>query len=113
MSAMHVGVNALFFDPGVSGGSETYLRELVPRMAAARPRTTFSVVCGPRGARALRADGWDDIVHLELLRANDGERVRKTLAEQVALPAMARRRGWDVLHSLANLGRSGRACRAS
>src|SRR3954447_19540960 len=31
------------------------------------------------------------------------ERVPKLLAQQVALPRLARRRGWSVLHSLANL----------
>ena len=32
-----VALNALFLDPGVSGGTETYLRELVPALAAERP----------------------------------------------------------------------------
>jgi glycosyltransferase involved in cell wall biosynthesis len=98
-----VGLNALFFDPGVSGGSETYLRELVPALAAARPHAQLSVVSGPRGLTALRELGWEDIVRLERLPANDRERVRKTAAEQVLLPHLARIRGWDVLHSLSNL----------
>jgi glycosyltransferase involved in cell wall biosynthesis len=98
-----VGLNALFFDPGVSGGSETYLRELVPALAAARPDVELHVVSGPRGTAALRAAGWEDFVRLVQLPANDRERVRKTVAEQLVLPRLARRRGWDLLHSLSNL----------
>ena len=67
----HVGFNALFLDPGVSGGPETYLRGLVPAIAAEFPSLELTVVTTRRGARALRADGWTDfarVVHLPVRR---------------------------------------------
>jgi glycosyltransferase involved in cell wall biosynthesis len=99
----HVALNALFLDPGRSGGPETYLRGLVPALAREFPRTRFTVVTTRRGAAALRRDGWTDFCSIVQLPCDDGERVRRLAAEQVRLPGLAARRGWDVLHSLASL----------
>jgi glycosyltransferase involved in cell wall biosynthesis len=99
----HVGLNALFLDPGRSGGSETYVRELVPRLVQARPDTRFTLVCSRRGASALRAEGWGEMLVLEALASDDDERLRKLFAEQVTLPWLTRRRRFDLLHSLANM----------
>lgn len=98
-----VGINALFLDPGASGGSETYLRALVPALAAAAPGLELEVATTRRGAAALVGEGWTDLARISALPVDAGERVRHLVAEQVRLPALARRRGWDVLHSLANL----------
>jgi glycosyltransferase involved in cell wall biosynthesis len=98
----HVGVNALFLDPGVSGGPETYLRGLLPAIARAHPRLELTIVTTRRGARALRADGWADFARVLHLPFDEGQRERRLLAEQVALVALARRRRFDVLHSLAS-----------
>jgi glycosyltransferase involved in cell wall biosynthesis len=98
-----VGINALFLDPGRSGGPETYMRELVAALVEEAPRTRFTLVTTRRGAVALARDGWAERVELVALPADEGERVRRQVAEQVLLPRLARRRGFDVLHSLASV----------
>jgi glycosyltransferase involved in cell wall biosynthesis len=98
---VHVALNALFLDPGVSGGVETVMRGLVPALRAARPELRLTTVTTRRGARALRAEGWPDVV---ALRADEGERLARLAAEQVALPRWCRRAGVDLLHSPASLG---------
>jgi glycosyltransferase involved in cell wall biosynthesis len=99
----HVGVNALFLEPGRSAGTETYLRGLVPALAREHPSTRFSVVTTRKGAAGLRADGWTDFCSLVQLPADEGERLRRLRAEQLTYPVLGRRRGWDVLHSLASV----------
>ena len=99
-----VGFNALFLDPGVSGGSETYLRALVPALVEGNPAVQFELATTRRGARALSDEPWADSVALLRLPCDDDEPARRTLVEQILLPRLARRRGWDVLHSLANRG---------
>ena len=97
-----VGLNALFLDPGVSGGSETYLRSLVPALVEGFPATRFELATTRRGARALREESWAGSVEVLDLGCDDDQPFRRTLAEQISLPRLARARGWDVLHSLAN-----------
>ncbi len=94
--------NALFLDPGVSGGTETYLRSLVPAIAAERPDVRIRVLTTGRGARALVDAGWQEWAHITALRAEEGRRVRRLAGEQVAVPRHSR--DADVLHSLANTG---------
>jgi glycosyltransferase involved in cell wall biosynthesis len=100
----HVGFNALFLDPGVSGGPETYLRGLVPAIAEEFPPLELTVFTTRRGAAALRADGWTAFTRVVALPCDEGQRMRRLLAEQLAVVAAARRRGVDVLHSLASTG---------
>jgi glycosyltransferase involved in cell wall biosynthesis len=99
----HVMLNALFLDPSVSGGPETYLRELTPALARAAPQMRLTVVTTRSGAKALGADGWGDFAELQALPCEDGQRLRRTFAEQVLLPGLARRTGADLIHSLASL----------
>jgi glycosyltransferase involved in cell wall biosynthesis len=98
-----VGINALFLDPGRSGGPETYLRELLGALVEEAPQTRFVVVTTRRGAAALARDGWRSHVELVALPADEGQRIRRQLAEQALLPLLARRRRFDVLHSLASV----------
>jgi glycosyltransferase involved in cell wall biosynthesis len=98
-----VGINALFLDPGRSGGPETYMRELVGALVEEAPRTRFALVTTRRGAAALARDGWRERVQLVALPADEGERVRRQVAEQLLLPRLARDRRFDVLHSLASV----------
>lgn len=100
----HVGFNALFLDPGVSGGPETYLRGLVPAIAGEFPALELSVVTTRRGASALRADGWTDFARIIALPCDEGERFKRLAAEQVAVNTVALRRRFDLLHSLASTG---------
>jgi glycosyltransferase involved in cell wall biosynthesis len=98
-----VGINALFLDPGRSGGPETYMRELVGALVEEAPQIRFVLVTTRRGAAALAREGWDQRVELLALPADEGQRVRRQFAEQVLLPRLARRRRFDVLHSLASV----------
>ncbi len=98
-----VGLNALFLDPGVSGGPETYLRQLVPAIAAREPRLELEVATTRRGAAGLARDGWGDFARLVALPVDEGERVRHLAVEQLLLPRRGRRGDWDVLHNVSNL----------
>jgi glycosyltransferase involved in cell wall biosynthesis len=97
-----VALNALFLNPGRSGGPETYLRGLVPALACEFPDVRFVVVTTGSGASALRADGWTDFVAIHELPVREEERTRRLVAEQVLLPRFARS-GVDLVHSLATL----------
>src|SRR5687768_8058431 len=96
-------LNALFLDPSVSGGPETYMRGLVPALARERPGTRLTVITTRSGAVALRGDGWNEWADVRELPCEDGQRLRRTWSEQVLLPRLARRLRADVLHSLASL----------
>lgn len=98
-----VGINALFLDPGRSGGTETYMRELVAALVEEAPRTRFTIVTTRRGAAALVAEGWRERAEIVALPADEGERLRRQVAEQEMLPRLARRKRFDVLHSLASV----------
>jgi glycosyltransferase involved in cell wall biosynthesis len=99
-----IAFDALFLDPGVSGGPETVLRGLVPAIAAAAPELDITVVTSRRGARALRADSWTDFARIVALPCDDDTRLRKLVMQQLVLARLARERGWDLVHSLSNLG---------
>jgi glycosyltransferase involved in cell wall biosynthesis len=99
-----VALNALFLDPAVSGGPETYIRGLVPALARAYPALELIVLTTRRGARALRADAWMDFARVLHLPADEGQRGRRLLAEQVLAAGAARRWGADLIHSLASTG---------
>lgn len=96
-------LNALFLDPHVSGGPETYLRGLAPALARAEPDARLTIVSTVSGAAALRADGWEAWASIRSLPCEDGQRLRRTWAEQWLLPRLARRLGADLLHSLASI----------
>lgn len=95
--------NALYLAPGVSGGPETYLRGLVPALAAERQDMRISVVTTRSGREALYTDGWADFATLEALPCEDSQRGRRQWAEQGLLPRLARQRNADIVHSLASI----------
>lgn len=99
-----IAFDALFLDPGVSGGPETVMRGLVPAIAAADPRVEITVATSRRGARSLRAAGWGDFSRIVALPSDDDARVRKLVTQQLMLARLARERGWQLVHSLSNLG---------
>ena len=106
-------LNALFLDPGVSGGTETYLRGLVPALAAERPGHALSVADdAPRRARAARAAGWRRGRASSPLPRDEGQRLRRPgrRAGRAARASRARR-GADVAalarqHRAAGVARS-------
>lgn len=97
-------LNALFLDPGASGGVDTYLRGLAPALVRALPGLELSVATTARGAAALRDEGWESWATVVEFGFEDGQRLRRQTVEQVLLPFVARRRRVDLLHSLASLG---------
>src|SRR5918992_3268872 len=102
-SPARVMLNALFLDPAASGGPETYMRGLVPALHRERPGARLTVVTTRSGAAALRRDDWAEWAEVRALPCEDGQRLRRTWAEQVLLPRLAWRLKADVLHSLASL----------
>ena len=104
MTVASVTFNALFFAPGVSGGTETYLRGLVPALAAEYPHLRQTVITTRSGARALRADGFGRFCDVVSLRSEEGQRLWRLSGEQLMVPYLARRRESAVLHSLGNTG---------
>jgi len=97
----HVAINALFLDPGISGGPETYLRGLVGGLREVASTCRFEVITTRRGTRRLREDGWDDVTELP---CDEGDRGARAFAELVRLPRYARRGGADLIHSTASIG---------
>ncbi|MEO8969744.1 MAG: glycosyltransferase family 1 protein, partial [Solirubrobacteraceae bacterium] len=102
--ARSIILNALFLDPDVSGGPETYLRGLAPALRAGRPDAELAVVTTRRGGEALAASDWPARgIRIIVLPCDDGQRVRRQIAEQIRLPRLAAGRGADILHSLASV----------
>jgi glycosyltransferase involved in cell wall biosynthesis len=98
-------LNALFLHPGASGGVDTYLRGLAPALLRAAPELELSVATTRLGALALRSEGWEDWCEVVEFPCDDGQRIRRQTAEQLLMPFEAkRRRGIQLLHSLASVG---------
>jgi glycosyltransferase involved in cell wall biosynthesis len=94
----HVGINAVFLEPGM-GGLDTYMRELMPELLDAGSGLRFSVFANASGAESLRAQPWATeaaVVTHPLL----GRRPARALSELVMLGPLARRQGVDLLHSV-------------
>lgn len=106
---MHLGIDLLFLVPGQTGGRETYARELLPELRAARPDWRVSAFVSREAATAgWWRDGCDD-VHV-LGRSSGRSRARWAAGELVSLPRAAR--DVDVLWSAANFAPfGGRAAR--
>jgi len=97
---VHVGLNAVFLDPGRSGGPETYLRGLAPALAAEFPNVRFTIATTRRGAAALKRDGFTDVIEVP---TDEGERLNRLRAEEWLVPRLAAREEWDIVHSLASV----------
>ncbi len=98
----HAVLNALFLAPGVSGGPETYLRGLAPALAAEYPKLRLTIVTTGSGAAFLRDIGFGDFADVRGLPCEDGQRLRRTAAEQILLPRAALRARGQLIHSLAS-----------
>ena len=94
---MHVGLNALHLVPRETGGSELYVRRLIPALLEARPDIRLTVFVSREGSE-LRQAAWASEVDLTVLPVRARSRVRRVLAEQTLLPPRARQ--LDLLHNL-------------
>lgn len=110
IEATTVAVNAMFLDPGVSGGVETYVRAMVPEMQRQAPQARFVVCTTGRGAALLKADPAFGPVEVVALRSEEGQRLRRGRAEQLALPRVARRHGAGCCGAPPPPRRCGPAC---
>src|SRR5437870_4737902 len=93
--ALRIGVNALYLIPGGVGGTEIYLRSLLPALAEiGRTHRYFVFTNRETGADLVPADGAWEHVPLNVHAVNRPARI---LCEQTELPLEVRRRGLDVL----------------
>jgi len=94
---VRVGLNCIFLVGGLTGGMETYARELIPRLAAEGVDTVAFV---------NRQTAGDDLGAGEqvVVPVDASDRVQWVRGEQLMLPGLAARAGCDVVHSLASTG---------
>ena len=89
----HVGLNALFLEPGRSAGPETYLRGLVPALAREFPELALHGRDDAQGRRrTARATAGPTSARVVQLPCDEGERLRPPAGRAGHLPG-ARRRG--------------------
>ncbi|WP_233248414.1 glycosyltransferase family 1 protein [Desulfonatronum sp. SC1] len=95
---LRVGLNLLYLLPGIVGGTETYAAGLVRGLAEVDDGLEYVVFLNRESA------DWPlpDIPAFQrvVCPVRASSRVRRLLYEQFRLPALARRHGVDVLHSL-------------
>ncbi len=93
-----IGLNALFLEPDRVGGTETYVRQLVPELARAARDDRFVLYL----AREAAETAWDVPANVRLAAApvSSVSRVQRLGWELTGLVAQARRDGVDLLHSL-------------
>ncbi len=93
-----VGLNALFLEPDRVGGTETYVRQLVPELARAAPEAAFVLYL----AREAASTDWDvpDNVRVRAAPVTSVSRVQRLGWELTGIVAQAHRDDVDLLHSL-------------
>ena len=79
---LRIGVNALYLIPGGVGGTEIYLRSLLPAMAEIDPESRYFVFLNRETAADLAPAGWT-AVPLDVRAVNRPARI---LCEQTELP---------------------------
>jgi glycosyltransferase involved in cell wall biosynthesis len=89
-----IGLNLLFLVPGETGGSEIYVRHLIPKLAEVRPDLDLVAFVNREGGGAEL--GVAEVVEVGV---SGRSRARRVLAEQRRLPRLARRHGIELLHS--------------
>src|ERR1700722_12987734 len=97
---MHVGLNLVFLVPGETGGIETYARELIAALIQEAPEVRLTAFLS-REAAGDTAAPWAAIESVTVpVRARS--RPEWVRGEQQLLPRLAKHRGVDLMHSLAN-----------
>ncbi|MCW3033853.1 MAG: hypothetical protein QOK19_560 [Solirubrobacteraceae bacterium] len=95
----HVGLNLIFLVPGETGGMEVAARELLPELLAAAPGVRFTAFIN-REAAAREGEPWGELMPAVTVPVNASNRAMWVAGEQTMLPALARRAGVELLHSL-------------
>jgi glycosyltransferase involved in cell wall biosynthesis len=98
MSPRTIGLNALFLEPDRVGGTETYVRQLVPELGRAAPDDRFILYL----AREAAATAWEIPANVRIGYApvSSVSRVQRLGWELAGLPLQARRDRVTLLHSL-------------
>ena len=104
---MKVGLNLLYLEPR-SGGAGTYARELIGALLEAAPDTRITAFVGAEAPAWLDEQPWSgevDFVRfgVTVTHGPPGNFVRLMGTQWGAVPALAARRGLDVVHGLANV----------
>jgi glycosyltransferase involved in cell wall biosynthesis len=92
-------VNALFLEARM-GGIETYVRQLLPALLELRPDLRVSMFVNPLGHQLISSEQWSTGVELVTHR-HLGIRGTRALGEALLLDRAARKRGCDLLLSVA------------
>jgi glycosyltransferase involved in cell wall biosynthesis len=96
---VHLGLNLVYLVPGETGGTETYARELIPALRAARPDLEITAFVNQE---AFGTEGpWNDLANQILVPVQARRRAEWVRGEQQLLPRLAANAGIDLLHSLA------------
>ncbi len=90
---MRVGVNTLFLIPREVGGTEIYVRSVLPALQILEPGLEIVVFTNRENH-----ESFSEYEHVPI-DVNAQSRIRRVLAEQVTLPRAAARAGIDVLYS--------------
>lgn len=106
---MRIGLNLLSLVPGETGGSETYVKQLVPQLAAQAGPGSLTVFASD----AVRGEEWLAGLAVRELAVPGRSRLRRALGEQTLLVAAARRARVDVLHNLQSTAPALRAAPAT
>jgi glycosyltransferase involved in cell wall biosynthesis len=100
---LRVGLNLIFLEHR-SGGSGRYATELPGALLAAEPETEVHVFVSRDAPAQLHSEPWAASVRWVTVPVRIGGPPIHALAQFAALPALARARRLDVLHSPANWG---------
>lgn len=100
-SLARIGINALFLEPGM-GGLETYVREMVPRLAEQTPNSAVTIIANPNGGQSLADASWPANVSLHVPRVIGTSGLR-ALSETTVLGVLASMR-FEALFNVALTG---------
>jgi glycosyltransferase involved in cell wall biosynthesis len=104
---LRVALNLVFLNPR-SGGVGRYARELIPAMLGVEPATRLTAFVGRELPEDVRGAPWASALKWVTLPVQTnggppGTFALATAAQWLAIPAIAARRGVDVVHGLANV----------
>jgi glycosyltransferase involved in cell wall biosynthesis len=94
-------MNALFLDPGNTGGMEFVVRMLIPALLEADPALRLTIFSSVEGAPILQALYSSNRYRVIASRVSGASRIQRSLVEQTLLPWRVGQAGVALLHNLA------------
>jgi len=92
-------MNLLHLVPEETGGSELYVRRLIPALLSERDDLRLTLFAAREAIRALSREDWASGVEIVPVRVNARSRPRRVLAEQLLLRRAVRQARVDLLHN--------------